>query len=485
MRPCCLILSCSKDSYTKARMNNWASISQLAEKMPIFYVFGKSDRTQIPSHPNVFVIKANCNDNYEDIPFKIYYGLRFLGLFDFDYIIKLDETINILNVPMFYSIVSEEMKIVDYLSLTGIGGCRGFPEGSIVFSYWHSSKTSNPILANMPAIVMRNIEYAGGPGYVLSRRSYKSLVKNDFTHLYEDYSIGLALSKHGIAVGKSHIVDQKILYEEEKNVQSPCLEIQMSPSLLDTLKMRPIKPVNKCIINVGGGLGNQLFQIVAAMSYCYENDMELLIKPGPNPRPYYWDSILSPFKSRLTDESFDKYEAEFSYKKIPSFDKNIELSGYFQSSKYFSALGPVLKNMLCFPDIQEKYEDILTKDHVIIHVRRGDYLTKKQVHTNLEADLDRYYKKAMEYFSKKIANPKFIVVSDDPEWKEIDGTYIHESDITTLWLMMKSSNLIIANSTFSWWGAYLSGGEVVAPKEWFGPEGPSSKDIYEPSWILL
>jgi hypothetical protein len=145
--------------------------------------------------------------------------------------------------------------------------------------------------------------------------------------------------------------------------------------------------------------------------------------------------------------------------------------------------------MLSFPDnireyITETYGP-LTNEHVIVHARRGDYLLKKDFHTNLD---HTYYTKALAYMKERIPNAKFIFISDDIHyWKESfnNAIYFNESDIITLWLMMNSSNLIIANSTFSWWGAYLSGGEVVAPKEWFGPEGPSSKDIYEPSWILL
>jgi hypothetical protein len=267
----------------------------------------------------------------------------------------------------------------------------------------------------------------------------------------------------------------------------------MHPSHLDgILNLHPIPPINKCIINVFGGLGNQLFQISVAISYCYMNDMELLIKPGNNERPYYWENILSPFRSRLTNESFEKYsEPFFSYSKIPTFDKNIELAGYFQSSKYFSGIS-CFKNMLIFPDgirqyIIEKYGSILTKEHVIVHARRGDYLKYQKIHTNLD---DTYYKNAVENIKQSIPNPRFILISDDINyWKDKNfdnAIYFNENEIVTLWLMMNSSNLIIANSTFSWWGAYLSGGKVVAPKEWFGPEGPQDwNDIYEPGWTLL
>ncbi len=492
-----MILSCCKDVYTQERMNNWArSISQLADKMPVFYLFGKSENTPIiPSHPNVFLIRANSNDNYEDICLKIYYGLRFLSQFDFDYIIKLDENVNILDVPLFYNTVNEEMKTADYLSLTGIGGNRGYPYGHVVFSYWHSSKTSDPRFANMPALIMKHIEYAGGPGYILSRRSYKSLVKNDFCQYLsnEDYSVGLALTKHNIRVTKSQLVDQKILHEVDQCIISPSLELQMPPSQLDAiLNLRPVNPIHKCVIHVGGGLGNQLFQIATALSYCYMNDMELLIKPSANPRPYYWQSILSPFQTRLTNESFHTYnEPSFSYTEIPAFNKNIELVGYFQSSKYFRKLGRSLKNMLRFPDniheyITERYGP-LTNDHVIVHARRGDYLLKERYHKNLD---DTYYTQALNYMKERIPNARFIFISDDiTYWKNKNfnnAIYFNESDIITLWLMMNSSNLIIANSTFSWWGAYLSGGHVVAPKEWFGTEGPPSwSDIYEASWKVL
>ena len=124
-----------------------------------------------------------------------------------------------------------------------------------------------------------------------------------------------------------------------------------------------------------------------------------------------------------------------------------------------------------------------------IHVRRTDYLSNSANHFNLDFD---YYEKALEYFDTE----QVIVFSDDPEWckqQKIfsdDRFMISESgdNKIDLCLMSMCNHHIIANSSFSWWGAWLAKSKkVVAPSTWFGPNNADkdTKDLLPKSWIVI
>ena len=126
---------------------------------------------------------------------------------------------------------------------------------------------------------------------------------------------------------------------------------------------------------------------------------------------------------------------------------------------------------------------------VALHIRRGDFLRNSANHHNLGLD---YYEKALKYFP----NRNVIVFSDDPEWckeQELfsdDRFLIAEgnSNYVDMCLMSQCDDFIIANSTFSWWGAWLANcGKVIAPKKWFGPNNAhlNTKDLYPDAWEIL
>ncbi len=134
---------------------------------------------------------------------------------------------------------------------------------------------------------------------------------------------------------------------------------------------------------------------------------------------------------------------------------------------------------------------------VIVHARRGDYLASewnKLVHGPLPGS---YYQLGIETIKTEVTGkPLFVLISDDNSFwssseldflKDEDTLIFDENDIDTLYLMTQSRNFIIANSTFSWWGAYLSPAlNVIAPSRWFGPRGPQDwQDIYETSWTII
>lgn len=264
-------------------------------------------------------------------------------------------------------------------------------------------------------------------------------------------------------------------------------------------------------IEVCGGLGNQLFQVAALFAYAKENSLKMTIvknkeSPSVTPRITYWDTFLQKFSKLTEDQKLDKYneykEQACHYNKITTFESgsNVKLSGYFQSEKYFVDHRKDLLDLLVPSNddiayLEEKYCDLLkTRDNVgVIHIRRGDYLHLSYCHYVQTLD---YYQRAMDLLKSKKNVTKWVVFTDDPEWakgQEIfktDTVFItNEKDYLELYLMSYFSNFIIANSSFSWWGSWLSKSTdkiVIAPKTWFAYAGPQDwYDIYPKDSIVI
>lgn len=217
-----------------------------------------------------------------------------------------------------------------------------------------------------------------------------------------------------------------------------------------------------------GRLGNQLFQIASGIGIAHRNsDNFVLVKKWEyqkhfkNPLPMAYPSYLS----RVIEK--EPYYTEYSLSK----DTNWDLFGYFQSWKYFDQCKSTIYYYFDFD--RESY------DGVAVHVRRGDYLNLQHVHPVLPIS---YYISAMEQFNGE----SFTIFSDDIDWckSNINGSNIkyHQTgvDIEDLKIMSGFSKFIIANSSFSWWAAYLSRGEkVIAPNNYVIGE---YKDDRIPSW---
>jgi hypothetical protein len=178
------------------------------------------------------------------------------------------------------------------------------------------------------------------------------------------------------------------------------------------------------------------------------------------------------------------------------------LIGYWQSEKYFLEISNLIKSEFTFPyeisiKNKETLRDIKKKTAISIHIRHGDYLTNpttRAYHGICSLD---YYKNAIKKIEEKVTDPEYFIFTDDPEWAKeniftirpryvIDwnGNEPHED----LRLMASCKHHIIANSSFSWWGAWLGKHEnqmVIAPEPWFDTIIHDTKDIYCPSWTLL
>lgn len=244
-----------------------------------------------------------------------------------------------------------------------------------------------------------------------------------------------------------------------------------------------------------GHAGNQMFQYAALRGIAAKHGYDWAIPPKHEFGRHY------PMRSSIYD-IFELPQVQIINTIIPTsntpmmerqfhFDSelfetctdNVDLNGYFQSYKYFEHIHDELIEEFSFKS------DTLasSKDLIAIHVRRGDYVNQPQFHPVCS---EEYYKEAMKIFDGE----KFIVISDDPEWcsqQEIFSNCtiaINRSVADDLHTMVYAKGNIIANSSFSWWGAYLNNNStVVCPEKWFGVNYNhyNMNDLRPESWIQL
>lgn len=240
--------------------------------------------------------------------------------------------------------------------------------------------------------------------------------------------------------------------------------------------------------NLKGGLGNMLFQITNAYTFALENDLNLVFNYRHRLIKRYNNNILRKIRFQNILESTFK-----TVKSAPTnINSNLNFEGYFQSMKYFRgfdvkkvySISKSNYNYIC-----DKYKKYFTKDTTSLHVRRGDYIKKSHKFKNLDK---KYYCNALNYINK---SDYILVFSDDINWckknLDIDERFIFiegEKDYIDLYMMSMCNNNIIANSSFSWWGAYLNEHKnkiVVAPNQWFNISRKIDDNLYPNEWIKI
>lgn len=260
--------------------------------------------------------------------------------------------------------------------------------------------------------------------------------------------------------------------------------------------------MNTISIDTSGGLGNVLFQIAAAYSVSKRDNMKLLIDPTNHHGarygiPKYTSNILRNINFSTTRLNFTGYgEQGHHFTEIPKFNYDTKLIGYFQTEKYFiNYRTEILELFSPTSDIivklNEKYSDILEKNTTSLHVRRGDFIGISNFHPLLPIE---YYQECLKLVDN---NSTILIFSDDINWCKSNFDFIENKifisnleDFEELYLMSMCNNNVIANSTFSWWGAWLNKNlnkQVISPKVWFGPalQHLQTKDIYCKDWIKL
>jgi len=219
-----------------------------------------------------------------------------------------------------------------------------------------------------------------------------------------------------------------------------------------------------------GRVGNQLFQIAATIGVARNNSCPFILPPWDYARHF-----ANPFAQTSMRPRARRYrETSFAYQEIV-IDRPTELYGYFQSERYFKHCADEIRGYLrphpqMAAMLERQFRDLLAFETCSVHVRRGDYVGNPDF-----ADLSAtdYYARAFAQFGPAT---RFVVFSDDLEWcraKFADERFAFIealTDIEDLFLMSWCRGHIIANSSMSWWGAWLDASpnkKVIAPARWF------------------
>jgi hypothetical protein len=284
-----------------------------------------------------------------------------------------------------------------------------------------------------------------------------------------------------------------------------------------------------------GGLGNQMFQYAAGRALALRHQAKLVADSRPfrsyNLHAYLidrlntvmtdasktdlGDRVLPPEKRGILRSSFWtirnrgrlKYFRERSLRYDPSFEclgDETYLQGYWQSEKYFQDIRGQLRAELTRPEpvdtvnmrVLDEMKSVLA---VSLHIRRGDYVSNSKTHkVHGTCPLEYYYEAAACIADQTETAPAFFIFSDDPEWTrenlKLPHTmrFVSHNTVADPWLdlqlMQSCQHHIIANSSFSWWGAWLNASAkkiVVAPARWFADPGKDDRDIVPETWVRL
>ncbi len=268
--------------------------------------------------------------------------------------------------------------------------------------------------------------------------------------------------------------------------------------------VRSRKPYNTLGVvspTLAGGLGNQMFEIAAAASLAKDNNAILIVNPNEHICPNQGNNVntyTTNIFSKIALDSNPPLKVGYTwdkptYSQIP-FAPNLKLRGHFQSYKYFDHNRDYIKELFWNKGVVSNEIDChyhMTSTTTAIQVRRGDYIKFPDHHPMLTAE---YYKKAVE----QCEHDQIYICSDDIEWcKEnlqfsCPVQYIKDRDYAEMYLIASCKNIIISNSSFGWWSAYLKRheyGKIIAPSTWFGPallaDGFNLDDLLPPNWLRI
>ena len=278
-----------------------------------------------------------------------------------------------------------------------------------------------------------------------------------------------------------------------------------------------------------GGLGNQLFQYAMGRNLADQRGAELVLDSRFILRKHCVSGLAIDhfnIRSRYLNATELKQYSELSWKftralrwklrpvlgfyheTLYGFDANLckqssasMLSGFWQSHKYFSPTVSLLQDLTLAKGLPDDAllvaEQMGATNSVAIHVRRGDYLSDPKALVKHGICSGEYYNEALRFINSKVQEPTYFVFSDDPEWVKDnldlrDAIFVSDAGFAPevdLVMIGKCKHQIIANSSFSWWGAYLNKNPhklVVAPTPWFDDaENYPDRDLIPPNWKII
>lgn len=294
--------------------------------------------------------------------------------------------------------------------------------------------------------------------------------------------------------------------------------------------------MSKVIVRLMGGLGNQLFQYATGHAVAKRLGVPLLLDrtfldsrpPGMDwtPRAFELDAFRAPIAfadpeevrrfrrpidrrlHRRLQHALPNLYPAVHLERAPGYDPAIlrhkaplYLEGFFQNERYFAEVADELRSELFVPREQPDARNAALLSAVTsgitasVHVRRGDYITNAASNRFHGVCPPDYYARAAAELVERHDVGRFFVFSDDPEWTRANLSFprpaehiAHNTGKAAHWdlfLMKRCRHHIIANSSFSWWGAWLDGrpdSVVIAPAQWFAGTGTPASAIIPPSW---
>lgn len=276
-----------------------------------------------------------------------------------------------------------------------------------------------------------------------------------------------------------------------------------------------------CTIVFDGGLGNQLFQYAFYLRLKKRHPLSLFAfdieKAASCHAGYQLDQLFNinthwqaktyrriarhlPVVLKRSRKIVQSNSLKFEEEYLKHNGLFTIYQGFWQSEKYFIDIANTVREVFTFKKIalNEKTKELIQRfqnneeTFVSVHIRRGDYLLEQEQRGLCDVD---YYKESVDWIKTNVSNPTFVFFSDDIEWvrenihteKSLYVDWNHDADSwQDMYLMSLCSHNIIANSSFSWWGAWLNANKektVIAPKHWF--LNRENYDILPDRWIKL
>jgi hypothetical protein len=297
------------------------------------------------------------------------------------------------------------------------------------------------------------------------------------------------------------------------------------------------------ITRLSGGMGNQMFQYAIGKSIAAANKTKLLLdthyynlgieknrsyKLGhfqvtdpiaivddfktigiPNPAKqdalskFLWKTYRLYEKLKPAVKRKIILEDDFTFNTAVLAHKgDCYLSGVWQSEKYFTSIKEELQEVFTLKEPMgtegiKWSNSIQNSESVSIHIRRGDYITNTKTNQFHGTCSPAYYEKAVATIIAKVQNPTFFIFSDDIEWAKKNFTIPYPTnyvsnpnipDFEELIIMSNAKHNIVANSSFSWWAAWLNKNTskvVISPQKWFGGSNTDTSDLIPDSWIKV
>jgi hypothetical protein len=297
------------------------------------------------------------------------------------------------------------------------------------------------------------------------------------------------------------------------------------------------KGVTVVVVKLIGGLGNQLFQYALGRRISIKRNVPLKLDLSDFESyqlRQYGLHHLNIVEDIATPEDLARFErnapkapvnfiSQFGAKLFPYYFRyitfvesglpfdpdvlkirgNLYLDGYWQSEKYFKEIEGVIRREFTVKDrpdplTEQIAQTISDTDSVCLHIRRGDYVSNSETNKIYGVCSLDYYDTAMRELMRTVMAPHYFVFSDDPQWVQDNlkpghpTTFVTHNDTSKdyedLRLMSLCKHFIIANSSFSWWGAWLGAHPkklVFSPRAWFQTGGHDTRDLRPDSWYLI